>query len=218
MQICIGLGLNTESAGYGVCTCRLCGQVSCCSRLPGVFLLLICMARWGGFWQLVPRLSRCWAQPCKKAPGKEPHHSEDPVTFQPRHLQSAFRKPFWSASWQQPDIRNGAVQPLNSEHSFLLSQNRGVLVGREQSWHCSQCTWLPDLCLVSIQTPTPDSVWALRKILSAVEWPSVKGQLPRGRIDAHARKCVLSSPFSCWSRRPTFLAASKPTGGYHLTK
>lgn len=158
--------MNTESACYGVYTCRLGGHVSCCPSLPGVFLLLICMARWGGFWQLVPRLSGCWAQPCKKAGGKEPHHYEDPITFQPSHLPSAFQKPFWSASWQQPDIRNGAVQPLNRERSFLLSKNRGVVVGREQIGHCSRCIWLPDLCLVNIQAPTPDSVWALRKMLT----------------------------------------------------
>lgn len=158
--------MNTGSACCGVYTCRLCGHVSCCSTLPAGFLLLICMARWGGFWQLAPRLSGCRAQPCKNARGKEPHPYEGPITCQPSHLQSAFQKWCWSASWQQPDIRSGAAQPLNREHSFLLSKNRGVVVGGEQIWHCSQCIWLPDLCLVNIQTPTPDSAWALRKILT----------------------------------------------------
>lgn len=53
----------------------------------------------------------------------------------------------------------------NGEHSFLLSKNRRV-VGREQSWQCNWCIWLPDVCLIKIQTPTPDSVWTLRKILT----------------------------------------------------
>lgn len=131
------------------------------SRLPSVFPQLICMAHWGGFWQLVPRLSCFLAQPCKNSPDKETHHYQDTITFGPSNFQCTFLNPFSSATWEQLGFGNGAVQPWNS---FQLSKSCRV-VGREQSWQCSWCIWLPDVSLINIQTPTPSSVWSLGTIL-----------------------------------------------------